>query len=359
MKVALLTAKPNWLRRVGGQKLYVGEKRPPHGLGFMYTILRNAGFQVDLYDRYCGDLTWPKDDFASYDFLGLYTTSVCSTDIERIVTKAKAARIAVGGPHAHLFPESFPDRVHHIVRGESEKIIVDLVNGRISERIITPPRLSDEELDEVPRFPWEFFYNEKHDNYDWGFHFNDVKPVFTMNTSRGCPFQCSFCSVKSIWGRKLTAMSAERVFDDIRYVHSLGARGLYFREDNFTARKARLRKLCELLVQSGLDLRWACETRVDTVDDETMALMQRAGCIGFYIGVESLSQHMLDVFQKQVKVEQIVKFFESANKYGMFTHASFIVEHPEETRQDRGETERLMDVIKPSFIVRNRYRPDG
>jgi radical SAM superfamily enzyme YgiQ (UPF0313 family) len=360
MKVALLTAKPNWSRKVDGHKLYVGEKRPPHGIGFLTAVLERSGAQVDVFDRYCGDKEWPRDDFASYDLMGLYCTSVCTDDIAYVVKRSKAPRIAVGGPHAHCFPDQIPAKVSHIVRGEAEHIICDLAAGRIEDRIIEPKRLTSQELDALPRFPFErFFGGPKKKLYDWGFHFHEVTPVLTMNTSRGCPYSCSFCSVSSIWGNKLTVMSARRVFDDVRYVVSLGARGVYFREDNFTARRSRLVELCELLARSNEKVLWACETRVDTVDDELMGLMRAAGCIGFYVGVEHLSQRMLDLFRKGVTVEQILAFFESTHKRGIFTHASFIVDHPEETAEDKKERERLLKVISPSFVVNNTYRENG
>lgn len=359
MRIALLTAKPNRSTKVDGHKFYVGEKRPPHGIGFLYSNLNDKGFEVDIFDRYCGNTDWPSDNFSSYDFVGLYCATVCSDDIKKVIKKTKAKRIAVGGPHAYLFPDTFPKKVTHIVRGEAESIIVDLAKGNISDRIVVPPRLSDTELDNLPRFPWDLFYNHYRQYYDWGFHFHEVKPVFTMNTSRGCPFACSFCSVKQVWGRRLTAMSAERVFDDMKYVATLGAKAVYFREDNFTARNKRLRALCEMLIESESKLLWACETRVDTVGDELMGLMKRAGCIGLYIGVESLSQNMLDIFQKQVTVDEILSFFESANKYGLFTHASFVTNHPKETDEDRQATERLLNVIKPSLVVMNEYRKNG
>lgn len=114
-----------------------------------------------------------------------------------------------------------------------------------------------------------------------------------------------------------------------------------------------------MLANSPNKVLWACETRVDTVDDDLMALMHEAGCIGFYVGVEHLSQRMLDVFRKDITVEQIMSFFASANKYGIFTHASFIVNHPEETAEDRALKEKREKELAPSFVVNNVYRENG
>lgn len=359
MKVALLTAKPNWRGRVDGHRFSVAEKRMPHGIGFLYAVLKQAGFDVDVFDRYCGDTRWPRDGWASYDFLGLYTTTICSKDIDRILRKARARRIAVGGPHAHLFPERIPGNVDHIVQGEAENIIVDLVQGRIDQRIVVPDRLSSGDLDALPRYPYELFYREHHDLYDWSFIFHPARPMFTMNTSRGCPFDCSFCSVKRIWGRKLTAMSVDRVLRDIEYIQSLGARAIYFREDNFTTNRSRLLEMCERLIRIDSGVVWACETRVDSLDPEVMTLMRRAGCVGLYTGVEHLSQRMLDILNKKITVEQIIEFFDNARARGIFTHAAFITEHPQETDADRRESRRLLEVIRPDAVTTNRYREEG
>lgn len=353
MKIALLTAKPN----VGGYKFNTSEKRPPNGIGILYSILKKDNNDVDIFDRYANDLRWPEDNFKSYDFVGIYCCSICTKDIFNCIDKIDCSNIIVGGPHAYIRPESFPDKVTKIVRGEGENVILDIINNKILERIITTKRLSNEELDNSLRYPYEYFWDAKRRNrYRWNFKFHRVNPIFTMNTSRGCPFNCSFCDVRNVWGRTFTYMSSEKVFNDITYVKSLGAKGIYFREDNFTVVNKRVREVCESLLKNNYNMKWACETRVDTVDDELMGLMAKSGCIGFYVGVEHLTQRMLNVFNKGITVEQILTFFKSANKYKIKTAASLIINHPEETRHDINERERLLKIIRPTLIWRNKFR---
>jgi radical SAM superfamily enzyme YgiQ (UPF0313 family) len=291
--------------------------------------------------------------------MGLYCASVCKDDIQNIITRSKAKTIAVGGPHAHIFPEQIPSKVDYIVRGEGEHIIQKLVEGQYKKGEITTKRLSNEELDSLPRYPYEYFWYNKQ-NYRWDFPFHSVKPIFTMNTSRGCPFDCSFCSVKKIWGKKFTYMSAERVFTDIEFVvKEFGCKGVYFREDNFTVNKKRVRDFCELLLSKKIDIKFACETRIDTVDHELMILMKKAGCIGFYVGVEALNQHMLDIYNKGVTVDQIIQFFNSTNQLGINVAASMITNHPEETAQDKAQDSRLLRQLRPAMVWTNPYRKDG
>ena len=152
---------------------------------------------------------------------------------------------------------------------------------------------------------WDYFIPLP---YKWTVDWFEKQPVFTMNTSRGCPFQCTFCSVGSIWGKKYTYFSAERVVSEIEYlVQHYGAKGVYFREDNFTLNKKRLESFCNLIINKDLKIHWACESRVDTLDGEILKLMYRAGARAFYFGVESGSQKILDFLKKGIKVEQIIK----------------------------------------------------
>jgi radical SAM superfamily enzyme YgiQ (UPF0313 family) len=358
-KVAFLTAKPNTDYSFNGHRFATDEKRPPHGIGFLTAVLKSNEVQVDIYDRYCGNYTWPADNFKSYDLVGIYCASVCKEDFLQSIENIDNDNLAVGGPHASIFSNDFSDKVKYIVQGEAETIILDLVNHYITDRIIKTKRLTNSELDSLPRFPFEQFLENKH-LYVWNFPFDtSINPVFTLNTSRSCPYDCAFCSTRKIWGRQYTYMSAERVFDDVQYCISLGAKGIYFREDNFTVKNDRVREFCMLLYKNNIRISWACETRVDTVDSDLMQLMAYTGCVGLYVGVEHLSQRMLDIYNKRITVEQIIKFFESANKYRIKTAASFVVNHPEETDEDRHEINRLLPIINPTMQWKNAYRSEG
>lgn len=365
MKIALVTARPNANKQVGKHVFWTEEKRPPHGIGYLYSVLREAGHaQIDIYDRYCNPNAWPKCNFKSYDFLGLYCASICTDDISHILCNSQAWIHAVGGPHASLHPgwflDNWADKVAYIVRGEAEPIIGELIYGRPRPGVWDMDRMSNADLDRIPRFPWEKFWDAGHiNNYKWDFPFHTTRPVFTMNTSRGCPFSCGFCSVKKIWGRQLTMQSASRIIDDISYIRSLGGRGIYFREDNFTVSPTRVAEMCELMLSKNLGMKWACETRVDTIDEELMAKMAQAGCIGFFVGVEHGSQKILDFLNKGITVEQIEVFFERTHKYNINTAASFITHHPEENNDDRAARKRLLSKIRPTVVWDNPYREDG
>ena len=164
----------------------------------------------------------------------------------------------VGGPHPTVRSEDIPGFVDYIVQGEGEKAILEIINGS-NERVIHKKFATD--LDTLPPPAWEYFAGLP---YDFACDFFPERPAFNLNTSRGCPFNCTFCSNASIWGKMNRRFSAERIVEDVRVLMSdYGARGIYFREDNFVCNKNRVSHFCELLLKKNINLSWACETRVD------------------------------------------------------------------------------------------------
>ncbi|WP_022661540.1 B12-binding domain-containing radical SAM protein [Paucidesulfovibrio longus] len=339
----------------------MSEKRFPVGLGYLSSMLKNAGHEVELLDRFC-DNTAMVADFSEFDFIGIYASTPCFSDtlalVEAIDASGFQGRISVGGPHATLFPGSIPDSVHYVVQGEGEYVINDVVEGKYpSHSMIRTQRIKD--LDQLPRPDYELFLDRPRP-YNYGFNFAGVSKVYNMNTSRSCPMSCSFCSVRDIWGNLWTHHSAERVVDDIHYLQrTYGVDGIYFREDFFPASKKRLVEICELIIRDGLNISWACETRADTTsDEEIVRLMARAGCVGLYIGAESGSDKMLKVFNKRITSRNIVRTCANAHKYGIAIAMSLIVAHPEETYRDKLDTFSVIRTTKPETLYINVYRDE-
>lgn len=366
MRVALLTGKVNTNHKVGVHTFNVSEKRPPTGLGYMKAVLDAQGHETVIIDRYCGDDY--ESDLCDFDLAGIYCATICMDDIREMIMRIRAKRIAVGGPHWSVYPDDglrteWRNKINFIVRGEGEQVIGGLLSadhevGRPTE--IYPPRMSNYDLEHLPRFPYSYFWLENQKLYHWGSPFTSTTPIFTMNTSRGCPYECSFCSTKKVWGRKITMFSSERIFQDIKYlVNEFGAKGIYFREDNFTLNNDRVRSFCEKLLKENIRIEWACETRVDTIDLDLMKTMRSAGCVGFYVGVEHGSQKILDILKKGITVSQIVEFFEWTHLCDIKTAASVIISHPEETQDDKDKFWQLINRIKPSMLWQNHFRREG
>ena len=340
---------------------YTSEKRPPLGLGSIMAVLKKAGHKVFFRDNYLKPSDVLESDFLArnkIDFVGIYSNTICYRRTQEYFRKIQKKRldkkwngkIIVGGPHTSVGADTIPDYVDYIVIGEGEITVMEIIDGSVQGRIIQGKRVED--MDTLPMPAWEEFVDLP---YDWSAPWGISYPTYTMNTSRGCPFNCTFCSVKAIWGRTYRYMSAERVVNDIRYVQKkYGAKCIYFREDHFTLNKKRTVEFCDMLLKNNIKIDWMCETRVDHLDDfEYQNLMSRAGCKAFYIGVESGSQRMLDFFKKGERVEQFIKAFDIARKLEIKTYASFVVGAPTETDDDLQKTYQLIERIKPDYKSMN------
>jgi len=344
----------------GQSPFSTSEKRPPIGVGFLISVLRNAGHKVFFIDNYLHPSDFLDTDYLwknQIDYVGIYANTICFRDTLRMMHKLEHLRqtnkwngkIVVGGPHTTVAVNTIPDFVDYVVQGEGEQAMLDIVEDKVTQRFVSYPRI--ENLDMLPMPAWDYFAELP---YDWNVKFFQDKPVFTMNTSRGCPFRCEFCSVCSIWGKKYTYFSAERIVSDIEYlIKNYGAKGIYFREDNFTLNKERVRTFCNLLIEKGIKIPWACESRVSNLTRDMVELMSRAGLRGFYFGVESGSQKILDFLHKDITVEQVRGVFDWCHEFNVRAAASVIVGVPGETESDRQKTNELLKQIKPDETWNN------
>ncbi len=337
------------------------EKRPPLGIGYLISILKKRGHNVYFSDEYLCPSDIIESDFLSKNnihYVGIYANTICYSSTLKMFYNLQKKRekkewlgkIIVGGPHTSVGYNEIPEFVDHIVIGEGEISLPEILEDVTKERIVYGKKVQD--LNSLPSPAWEEFIFRP---YTWRHNWSKVYPLYTMNTSRGCPFNCQFCSVKSIWGKTYRYMTAERILEDILFlIKYYGAKGIYFREDHFTLNKKRTIEFCELLLEKGIKIDWFCETRVDQLGDyEYQKLMKDAGCKVFYIGVESGSQRMLDFYQKGETVEQFINAFDKAKKVGIKTYASFIVGFPTETEEDKKETLMLKKRIKPDYMNDN------
>jgi radical SAM superfamily enzyme YgiQ (UPF0313 family) len=337
------------------------EKRPPLGLGFLISVLKQHGHNVHFVDNYLKPSHILDTDFLvrnRIEWVGIYANTICYQNMLTMLHKLQALRdkkiwpgkIMVGGPHTSVGLETIPDFVDHVVLGEGEVSILKIVSE--TARNIRGEKVQD--LDTLPYPAWEEFI---HRPYDWTSPWADNSPVYTFNTSRGCPFQCSFCSVSAIWGSTYRYMSAERVLDDLEnMIRHYGLRVAYFREDHFTLNKKRTVEFCEGILHRDLEIDWICESRVDNFEDpKFVELLALSGCKALYIGVESGSPRILEFIRKGETVDQFIRAFDLIKKFGIKTYASFVVGVPTETEEDLRLTHELIQRIQPDFSSKNIY----
>ena len=203
------------------------------------------------------------------------------------------------------------------------------------------------DLDELPLPARELLPNEKYRYVLLG------DKVTTMQTSRGCPFPCSYyCPYPLVQGRKWRAQTPERVvkeIEDVVYNHQI--KKILFRDATFTLDKSRVEQICDLIIQKNVKVEWWCETRVDRLNSKLMEKMKQAGCQGMNIGVETGDP---EVLKRQAKtgmtLDKLKAIKKIAQQLGLRLHFLLMIGLPEETKKSLYQTYKLICSLKPETI---------
>jgi len=307
MKVSLVEPKAPFLNFY----TTVIKRLPLLGPLYLGAILKNEGHDVTIHNENLRKLDYSK--IKDSDVLGI---SIMSSTAPRGYEIAKdfkllnpRGKVIIGGSHATFMPEEAAQYADHVVTGEGELVISELVkNG--GDKII--PGKPVENLDDLP-FP-DFSLVD-------GLRSIPITPV---STSRGCPHDCTFCSVTPMFGRRYRLRSAESVIRELsRFKH----KHIFFCDDNFGVNKKVTKELLNLMIEHGITLKWTAQTGVDTAKDEEMVkLMAKAGCGRLCIGFESMNLETLKRYGKKQTPEDIVNCIKVLHKYGIKVHGMFISE---------------------------------
>lgn len=266
--------------------------------------------------------------------------------------------VVLVGTHPSARPEEtlgFSMAVDAIALGEYDVIIKELADalanrsplkevrglclreGNTFNRTEAMPPLK--ELDDIPYASQ--FIKEHLDEKDY-FFAAATYPSIQIFTGRGCPFRCNFCVYpQTMHGHAFRARSAKNVVGEFEYIANNfpDVHEVVIEDDTFTANKKRVKEICQMLVDKGINkrLKWLCNARVD-LDLETMLAMRKAGCRLIIPGIESGSQDILDNIKKGTKVEMFHQYVSNAKKAGLLIHACYMVGNQGETKETMQKT---------------------
>lgn len=182
------------------------------------------------------------------------------------------------------------------------------------------------------------------------------KPMTAVITSRGCPYQCSFCA--DFYGKAFRQRSAESVSRELEHIAcELNIRNVRFMDDNLTTDKVRLMAICREMTEKKMELSWTCLSRVDTLDKEVLGHMAGAGCKAIFLGIESGSQRILDYYKKGYSVDLIQKQCALIKSAGIDVVSWFMVGAPQETADDVRKSLKLALEVNSDFICLNELKP--
>ncbi len=266
---------------------------------------------------------------------------------------------AFSAPGADLAVLGEPERTAaEIARAVADNTPLDSVNGLALPDgeggfSLTAPRQLIPEIDEIPHPTRRFL-----DKYRYSPPFASGPKFDIVITSRGCPYECNYCSTGVYFGKSIRFRSTGDIMSELTMmVRDSGVTTVGFWDDTFTIGKRRVIELCEAIVASGLGFDWMCMARVDTVDSEMLEAMKRAGCYLVLYGVESGSQKVLDAMKKGITIEQIRAAFVQTYDAGIEAAAFFMMGNLEENEEDIKTTIDFAKELKASYASFNIATP--
>jgi len=348
-------------------KRVVGTTGPPLSLAYLASMVRDE-HDVIIVDSIAEELTFDdvKERIKKFDpdVVGITATTSMIPDAYKVAKIAKEinenVKVIIGGPHVTFLPDRTMEEcksIDFIVRGEGEITFKELIRAieegrdfkaikglsfRNGKTINNPPRELIKNVDEIPMPSYDLLPMERYkaDGVKFG----------TIVTSRGCPFNCIFCSSSLQFGKKWRGYSSERVMAELSILRNeYGRKSIEFLDDTFTLVKSRAIEISNKIKKEGLDISWAASSRVDTFSKDMAEAMHRAGAHTIYFGIESGTQKILDFIGKGITPEQSKISVKNAEEAGLHTFGSFIIGFPQESRSDVKKTLKFSKKVGVDF----------
>ena len=304
-------------------------KSVPLGLGYLAAYLMERNCSVKIIDEEVKKITPENIKDITDNDEQLFGISCMTPNVGRgyelanlIKSAYPKSTIIFGGIHPTVAPDEVISKpsIDLVVRGEAEPVIEQIVTShkkgfgfkdilscsyKDSGKIVHKPMAPLIDINLLPDIPYHLFDSKI---YDMGF----------IISSRGCPYNCAFCGAHSVHGRRARHRSVDNVIEELKLLkNKYNARGIYFQDSTFLIDKKYVIELFNRMIDERLNLVWACNTRVNTVDESILKLMKRAGCWMIVYGIESGNQKSLDLMRKGVTVEQNERAVRLTEKAGI------------------------------------------
>ena len=362
---------------------HITNRSPSLGLLHLAAQVREHGFDPSIIESDILDLdaeaVADRVIAARPAFVGITLFTVGVFQSVKIARRIKAhlpeTKIIVGGPHISSMGVETIERFSAFdvaVSGEGERIIVKLleavrrgehlgtVEGVIYRddghvRVIPPPETPNV-LDDLPFPAWDLLPMFPH-AYKLAVYDYPRGPVATIAASRGCPFHCKFCDT-STFGARVRFYTPAKIIEMMHHLNSkYGVRHVLFVDDLFLASRLRATDFCNRLIESGLKMTWSCAARVDTVRQDLLALMRRAGCWQISFGLETGSDELLRKMDKHAAVEKSEQAVKWTNDAGIRVKGLFMLGYPGEDQETIALTKAFVRRIPMTIMNLTKFTP--
>ncbi len=335
--------------------------RPYVPLGILYisAYLEQHGYDNILFDSTFSSFEQLCNTLIKEcpDVVGIYTNLMTKLNVLRLIDFIKTTnalhktKIVLGGPEVRNHAKNFLDYgADFIVFGEGEQTMLDLVqwlDGKQTKKI-----------EEIEGIAFKTDQNEMHQSIDrtklknldelpmpnrlkinLGLYFDAWKnrhgvSAISINTMRGCPYTCKWCS-RAVYGQSYRRRSAKNVVDEMEWIKQhYSVDSIWFVDDVFTISHKWLEEFTNELKTRNLIIPYECITRADRMNEEVIHQLRKSGCFRVWIGAESGSQKVIDLMDRRVNVKQVQEMIQLSKQYGLQAGTFIMVGYPGETTED-------------------------
>ena len=324
------------------------KRNPPLGIMYVAAFIEKNNYDVKLTDL----RDFNKKEWLSHipygDVYGITATTpeypYAIEIAKQIRQRDKKSVIVLGGVHASAEPQKINKVFDRVVIGEGEYSMLNIlkdIENNVQKKYYTSPFIKD--LNSLP-FPARHLL--KYDSIVSSKLTIKDQPATAIMGSRGCPYNCAFCVSKLMWDRRVRFRTTDNVIEEIReIIDKYGVRHFRFQDDTITASKKWIRDLCSKLIP--LNVVWRAATRVDHSDRDILQVMKEAGCYEIDYGIETISDNVLELNNKQITVDEMHVAIKNAKDVGLKTRLFFMIGLPGQTLAVADDIISFIETVQP------------
>ncbi|CEO88600.1 B12-binding domain-containing radical SAM protein [Syntrophaceticus schinkii] len=333
MKITLIEPK------APGKHVYSNVTMPRLGLPILGTLLQKAGHQVRLIMGSSRDIH--LSEITGADLICISTTTSTAVEAYHLgdFARDQGKPVIMGGAHVSFMSEEALDHCDYVCRGEADLTFMPLIScierGELPSDIPGVSFRQGEQIVHNPDADWVDFNSVPFPDLSL---FSGLKmTTYPVMTSRGCPYDCTFCSVTKMFGRKFRYRETEALLEELKQYRG---KQVFFVDDNFSANTRRTKELLREMIRQDIKPSWWCtQVRTDAArDDELLQLMYDSNCRMVFVGMESVNPETLKSYNKKQDVEDIEYCIQRFHNLGIMVHGMFVFGADEDSLQTIEET---------------------